>query len=93
MKKEIGQLETALDELHKSNDVTRAAYSTLKFAVEQVKNCNILQVSDSLPTDDELGEIVDKIAYTQQEKEQADDFVNKIWLLKYFIEKHFKVKF
>ena len=48
MKKEIRQLETALDELHKSNDVTRAAYSTLKFAVEQVKNCTISHVIKSV---------------------------------------------
>jgi len=47
MEKEIRQLETALNELHKSNDVTRAAHSTLKFAVEQVKNCTIPVVMPS----------------------------------------------
>jgi len=48
MKKELEQLETAINELHKSNDITRAAYSTLKFALRQVKNCSIPNVSGSL---------------------------------------------
>ena len=30
------QVSTALKELHKSNDVSDAAYSTLKFAIEQL---------------------------------------------------------
>lgn len=47
MEKELKQLETALDELHISNDVTNAAYSTLKFALQQVKKCIIHSVSKS----------------------------------------------
>ena len=47
MEKELKQLETALNELHKSNDVTDAAYSTLNFALEQVKNCTIPVVTKS----------------------------------------------
>ena len=35
--KEITQLETAINELHKSNDISKAAYSTLKFALHQLK--------------------------------------------------------
>lgn len=38
MKKELQQLESAINELHESNDITKAGHSTLKFALEQVKN-------------------------------------------------------
>jgi aspartyl/asparaginyl-tRNA synthetase len=38
MKYEFEQIEIALNELRNSNDVTDAAYSTLKFVVSQVKN-------------------------------------------------------
>ena len=48
MEKELQQLSTALDELHKSNDVSDAAYSTLKFAVLQLKNCNLQNVNGSI---------------------------------------------
>ena len=36
MEDKLIQLETALSELHKSNDITDAAYNTLKFAVFQL---------------------------------------------------------
>lgn len=49
MEKELRQLETALNELHNSNDVSDAAYSTLKFAVWQVNNCIKPAVSEALP--------------------------------------------
>ncbi len=38
------------------------------------------------PTDKELEEIVNKIAYTQTAEEQIDDFLNKIHILKEFID-------
>lgn len=44
----IKQLEIALDELHKSKDVTKAAYTTLNFAIDQVKLFAIPVVSGSL---------------------------------------------
>jgi len=44
MKKELKQLETALNELSKSGDVSKAAFSTLNFALQQVKNCIIPSV-------------------------------------------------
>jgi len=47
MKKELTQLETALNELHNSNDVSDAAYSTLKFAIHQVKNLTMHNVSNN----------------------------------------------
>ena len=49
MEKELQQLETAINELHKSNDITKAGYSTLTFALKQVKNCSIPNVRLSLP--------------------------------------------
>lgn len=54
MEKEIKHLETALDELYKSNDATMAAYSTLNFAIGQVKNCDISVVNARFATEDEL---------------------------------------
>jgi hypothetical protein len=58
---------------------------------QQVKLLATPVVSKSLPTDEQLGEIVHKIAYTQQAEDQGDDFVNKVWMLKNFIEQHFDV--
>jgi hypothetical protein len=88
MKKELQQLSTALNELHQSNDVSDAAYSTLKFAVSQLKNCNLQNVSGSLPTSEELQEIVVKIAYSQQGEEQSDDCYAKMGMLHEFISRY-----
>lgn len=43
----------------------------------------------SLPDDNEVGNIVDKIAYKQYHEDQADDFLEKVWMLKRKIEKWF----
>lgn len=64
-----------------------------EYAELKVKNCNTPAVSKSLPTDEQLGGIVHKIAYTQQAEEQGDDFINKVWILKNFIEQHFNIEF
>lgn len=35
-------------------------------------------------TDEGIGEIVEKIAYHQLAEEQADDFIEKVWIVKDF---------
>jgi hypothetical protein len=35
-----------------------------------------------LPHDEEIGRIVQEIAYKQHHEEQADDFLEKVWILK-----------
>ena len=49
MKKEIKQLEIAINELHESNDISKAGHSTLKFALEQVKNITYEPVLQTVP--------------------------------------------
>lgn len=39
LKIKLKKLDVALNELHKSDDVSNAAYSTLKFALGKVKEC------------------------------------------------------
>ncbi len=49
---------------------------------------NIPVVSGSLPTSEELQEIVVKIAYSQQGEEQSDDCYAKMGMLHEFISKY-----
>ena len=53
----------------------------------------IFDVSKMLPDDEQIGKIVHKIAYTQQGEEQEEDFVQKVWILKNFIEKQFNAEY
>ena len=43
---DIKQISTALEELHNSNDVSDAAYSTLKYAIEQLNTPTYEDASD-----------------------------------------------
>jgi hypothetical protein len=38
------------------------------------------------PTDDDIGKIVQKIAYEQLHEEQCDDFIEKIWIVKNWLK-------
>jgi hypothetical protein len=42
-----------------------------------------------LPDDDEVEDLVNEIAYKQYHGEQADDFLEKMWIVKKRIEKWF----
>jgi len=53
-----------------------------------VKNCSIPVVSGSLPTSEELQDIVVKIAYSQQGEEQSDDCYAKMGMLHEFMSKY-----
>lgn len=57
---------------------------------EQQSNCNKTAVSIALPTQSELQETVEKIAYTQLAAEQIDDLVCKMQILDEFVKKYLK---
>jgi len=46
----------------------------------------VADVMRSLPSDEEIGKIVEQIAYKQLHEEQADDFLEKVWILKNFVK-------
>ena len=37
-------------------------------------------------TDDEIGELVKNIAYTQHHEEQSEDFLEKVWIIKEWLQ-------
>lgn len=59
-----------------------------KLAEEIEKLFSLPVVSGSLPTSEELQEIVVKIAYSQQGEEQSDDCYAKMGMLHEFISKY-----
>ena len=40
-------------------------------------------------SDEKIGELVNKIAYTQTAEDQADDFLNKVWMVKEFLNSEY----
>lgn len=62
-----------------------------KMIKEQESKAESGHISDvrlSCPPDEKIGEIVTEIAYTQKAGEQGDDYVEKIWLLKSWIDEN-----
>jgi len=50
-------------------------------------------LGQNLPTDSQIEEMVNEIAYKQHHEEQADDFLEKLWIAKEHIAKWFKTKY
>ena len=44
--------------------------------------CSVQPMVRQLPSDTEIGEIVQEIAYKQHHEEQADDYLEKIYILR-----------
>jgi hypothetical protein len=45
----------------------------------------VTPVMRSLPSDEEIGKVVERIAYKQLHEDHGDDFLEKVWILKNFL--------
>ena len=61
-----------------------ALYKARRILAEQIAH---LYSAEEEVNDDSIGQIVQRIAYTQLSEDQSDDFIEKVWLLKEWLQK------
>ena len=85
----MGELKQDLVEVEGLHLNQKQAYEYYRlYFSEHPEKLDTRQSPKAMIADEVIGEIVKEIAYNQKAEDQADDFIEKVWLLKEWLIKN-----